>query len=67
MWWCDGQAGDPDAVLWWGGGQIGHVFTADRVFVKKPYNFVTRRLVKRWSGAGEGRRPGEPRGLHGKD
>ena len=31
--------------------------------VKKPYNLVTRRLVKRWSGAGEGRRPGEPRGL----
>ena len=38
-----------------------------RTFVKKPYNFVTRRLIKRWSGAGEGRRKGEPRGLHGKD
>jgi RIO-like serine/threonine protein kinase len=33
--------------------------------VKKPYNLVTRRLVKRWSGAGEGRRPGEPRGRRG--
>ena len=31
--------------------------------VKKPYNLVTRRLVRRWSGAGEGRRAGEPRGL----
>jgi len=31
--------------------------------VKRPYNLVTRKLVKRWSGAGEGRRPGEPRGL----
>jgi len=31
--------------------------------VKKPYNVVTRKLVTRWSGAGEGRRPGEPRGL----
>lgn len=38
-----------------------------RVVVKKPYNFVTRRLVRRWSGAGEGRRKGEPRGLHGAD
>jgi RIO-like serine/threonine protein kinase len=34
-----------------------------RRLVKKPYNFVTRRLVKRWSGAGEGRRPGEARGM----
>jgi len=33
--------------------------------VKGPYNLVTRRLVKRWSGAGEGRRPGEPRGRRG--
>lgn len=36
-----------------------------RTLVKKPYNLVTRRLVRRWSGAGEGRRPGEPRGLRG--
>lgn len=34
-----------------------------KTLVKKPYNLVTRRLVTRWSGAGEGRRPGEPRGL----
>jgi RIO-like serine/threonine protein kinase len=34
-----------------------------KTLVKKPYNLVTRRLVKRWSGAGEGRRPSEPRGL----
>jgi RIO-like serine/threonine protein kinase len=33
--------------------------------VKGPYNLVTRRLVTRWSGAGEGRRPGEPRGTRG--
>jgi RIO-like serine/threonine protein kinase len=33
-----------------------------KTVVKGPYNLVTRRLVKRWSGAGEGRRPGEPRG-----
>lgn len=34
-----------------------------RTLVKKPYNVLTRRLVTRWSGAGEGRRDGEPRGL----
>jgi len=34
-----------------------------RTLVKKPYNVVTRRLVRRWSGAGEGRRDDEPRGL----
>jgi RIO-like serine/threonine protein kinase len=34
-----------------------------RSVVKKPYNLVTRRLVRRWSGAGEGRRRDEPRGL----
>jgi hypothetical protein len=33
-----------------------------RALVKKPYNLLTRRVVRRWSGAGEGRRPGEPRG-----
>jgi hypothetical protein len=34
-----------------------------RTVVKKPYNLVTRRLIRRWSGAGEGRRDGEPRGM----
>ena len=34
-----------------------------RVLLKKPYNLLTRRIVRRWSGAGEGRRAGEPRGL----
>jgi len=38
-----------------------------RTLVKKPYNVLTRRVVRRWSGAGEGRRPGEPRGLRGED
>lgn len=33
-----------------------------RTLVKKPYNFVTRRLIRAWSGAGEGRREDEPRG-----
>ncbi len=30
-----------------------------RLLVKKPYNLITRRVIRRWSGAGEGRRPGE--------
>lgn len=34
-----------------------------RTLVKKPYNLLTRRIVTRWSGAGEGRRADEPRGL----
>lgn len=34
-----------------------------RTLVKKPYNVITRRVVRRWSGAGEGRREDEPRGL----
>ena len=37
-----------------------------RTFVKRPYNLVTRRLVRRWSGAGEGRREGEARGGEGE-
>jgi RIO-like serine/threonine protein kinase len=45
----------------------GGLRRAHRVLVKKPYNFMTRHLVRRWSGAGEGRRPDEPRGLHGRD
>jgi predicted Ser/Thr protein kinase len=40
----------------------GVISRLHKTLVKKPYNLVTRKLVKRWSGAGEGRRPGEPRG-----
>jgi RIO-like serine/threonine protein kinase len=43
-------------------GGKGLLSRLHRSVVKKPYNLVTRRLVKRWSGAGEGRRPDEPRG-----
>ena len=38
-----------------------------RAVVKKPYNLVTRRIVGRWSGAGEGRGPGERHGPVGDD
>ena len=41
----------------------GDVVRLHRTVVKKPYNLVTRRLVRRWSGAGEGRRDDEPRGM----
>lgn len=40
----------------------GLVRRLHRTLVKKPYNLVTRRLVRSWSGAGEGRREDEPRG-----
>ncbi len=41
----------------------GWLSALHRALVKRPYNLVTRRVVRRWSGAGEGRRPDEPRGL----
>jgi hypothetical protein len=41
----------------------GIVSRLHRKLVKKPYNVITRRIVRRWSGAGEGRRDGEPRGM----
>ena len=41
----------------------GVISRLHKSLVKKPYNLVTRKLVTRWSGAGEGRRAGEPRGL----
>ncbi len=34
----------------------------NRALLKRPYNVITRRLIRRWSGAGEGRRDDEPRG-----
>jgi predicted Ser/Thr protein kinase len=47
------------AVLARGKGVLSRLH---RVVLKRPYNLVTRHWVKRWSGAGEGRRPAEPRG-----
>jgi 4-aminobutyrate aminotransferase-like enzyme len=41
-WWLDGLAsGDPDVVLWWAGGQTGHVFMGDRTFVDRPLTFIS--------------------------
>lgn len=45
FWWVDGRAGDADVVLWWAGGQIGHVFSNDRTFVSKPLT-----LISTWDG-----------------
>ena len=44
-WWLDGAEGDADLVLWWGGGQIGHIFTGERAWVETP---VT--LISTWDG-----------------
>jgi 4-aminobutyrate aminotransferase-like enzyme len=41
MWWLDGVSGDPDVVLWWGGGQLGHIFCNDRTFVDTPLTFIS--------------------------
>lgn len=35
----------PDAVLWYPGGQIGHIFVGDRYFIKKPLV-----LISTWDG-----------------
>jgi acetylornithine/succinyldiaminopimelate/putrescine aminotransferase len=40
-WWLDGATGDADVVLWWSGGQIGHVFAGDRVWIDKPLTFIS--------------------------
>lgn len=55
----DQETDEDRAVLARGKGVLSQLH---RALVKRPYNLVTRRLVRRWSGAGEGRRPGEPRG-----
>ena len=45
FWWVDGVAGHADLVLWWSGGQIGHVFSSDAAFVAKPLT-----LISTWDG-----------------
>lgn len=45
LWWLDTVAGDPDLVLWWSGGQIGHIFSNDTWYVKKPLT-----LISTWDG-----------------
>jgi acetylornithine/succinyldiaminopimelate/putrescine aminotransferase len=45
MWWCDSVEGNADMVLWWGGGQIGHIFSSDESYVAKPLT-----LISTWDG-----------------
>ena len=45
FWWVESVAGDPDLLLWWAGGQIGHVFSNDRTYVAKPLT-----LISTWDG-----------------
>jgi len=45
FWWLDGAQGDADLVLWWAGGQVGHIFARPQVFVSKPLT-----LISTWDG-----------------
>jgi acyl-CoA reductase-like NAD-dependent aldehyde dehydrogenase/4-aminobutyrate aminotransferase-like enzyme/GNAT superfamily N-acetyltransferase len=40
-WWLDQAQGEADLVLWWAGGQIGHIFSRPAVFVAKPLSFIS--------------------------
>jgi succinylglutamic semialdehyde dehydrogenase len=44
-WWLNGTENEADLVLWWGGGQIGHIFARPSVFVAKPLT-----LISTWDG-----------------
>ncbi len=44
-WWCAWAGVAPDAVLWFAGGQLGHVFVSDRWFLAKPLQ-----LISTWDG-----------------
>ena len=45
FWWSDAQSAPADVVLWWAGGQTGHVFSSAATFVKKPLT-----LISTWDG-----------------
>ncbi|MBM4290724.1 MAG: aldehyde dehydrogenase family protein [Deltaproteobacteria bacterium] len=45
FWWLDGARGDADVVMWWAGGQVGHIFVSPRVFVPTPLT-----LISTWDG-----------------
>ena len=44
-WWLDQARHEADVVLWWAGGQIGHIFSRPSVFVAKPLT-----LISTWDG-----------------
>jgi 4-aminobutyrate aminotransferase-like enzyme/GNAT superfamily N-acetyltransferase len=41
FWWLDGAQGDADLVMWWAGGQVGHLFARPEVFVSTPLTFIS--------------------------
>ena len=45
FWWVESVPGDPDLLLWWAGGQVGHVFSNDATYVAKPLT-----LISTWDG-----------------
>lgn len=45
FWWLNGAKAQADIVLWWAGGQIGHVFSSPSTFVSKPLT-----LISTWDG-----------------
>lgn len=45
LWWLSGAKSEADLVLWWAGGQIGHIFSRPHVFVSKPLT-----LISTWDG-----------------
>lgn len=45
LWSCDGGVLKPNVLLWYAGGQLGHVFVDDRFYVSKPLQ-----LISTWDG-----------------
>jgi adenosylmethionine-8-amino-7-oxononanoate aminotransferase len=45
FWWLSGAQSQADVVLWWAGGQIGHIFSSPSTFVSKPLT-----LISTWDG-----------------
>ncbi len=45
FWWLSAARTEADLVLWWAGGQIGHIFCKPHVFVAKPLT-----LISTWDG-----------------
>jgi 4-aminobutyrate aminotransferase-like enzyme len=45
LWACDGEPLKPNVLLWYAGGQLGHVFVDDKHYVSKPLQ-----LISTWDG-----------------
>jgi 4-aminobutyrate aminotransferase-like enzyme len=64
QWWTDSLSVEPDVVLSYAGGQIGHVFVSDRYYLGKPLQ-----LISTWDGdeVSAIRNLAVLRSLHGSD